>query len=508
MSVHTEPLSLTDERPPRLWWGLFKRFLLGGTIIVLLSASVTATVGLETVRQVATNLARGGGQIKSPALTADQAGKAQTIMIIGSDKRARSKDVFDRTDPAHTDTILLLRMDPHAGQTSILSIPRDLLVSFEGPKGFYPNQKINAAYTYGGATLTLKVVKQALGGIAINHVIDLNFQAFRQVVDAIGCVYVDVDRRYFNENLGTAATNFASINIQPGYQKLCGQPALDYARYRHTDSDFVRVARQQDFIRQVKEQVGVEGLINNYGQITSAVGRAIETDIRGTTDVLRLLKLAAFSLSRPIRQVKFQANPNEIVNKASYVVATPTQIHATVRDFVRGNQHVRLSRRTPAVGRGARVPSVSNPASLAAVGLLAATPAQRTQMRSGLGNVPFRIYLPRAKTGAGILSDVHPYAVRDEHKRLWRGYRVDWQQSSLGGYYGFEGTNWTDPPLFAHARSQRIAGRLYLFVDDGSHIHDIGWRERGALYWVSNTLLEDLSNRQMLALAQSARPMH
>ncbi len=52
-----------------------------------------------------------------------------------------------------------------------------------------------------------------------------------------------------------------------------------------------------------------------------------------------------------------------------------------------------------------------------------------------------------------------------------------------------------------------IHGRKYMFIDDGSHWHDIGWRSGNALYWVSNTLLEDLSNAQMLALAESAQPL-
>ena len=426
--------------------------------------------------------------------------------MIGSDKRAGSSVSQDRNSPPHTDTMLLVRMDPQAGQTSIMSIPRDLLVNITYRGVTHRNEKINAAYTFGGVPLALAQVKHTLGGITINHVVDLNFRAFRHVVDAVGCVYVDVDRRYYHSNAGLPPSQqYSEINIEPGYHRLCGQTALDYVRYRHTDSDFVRVARQQDFIRQVKEQVGVEGLINNYGQITSAVGRAIETDIRGTTDVLRLLKLAAFSLSRPVRQVKFQADPNQMINKVSFVVASPTQVHATVHDFLHGNERVRLSRRTPGVGR-ARAPSVNDTASLSSLGLQAVGADQRGQMRSRLGPVPFLIYLPRAQTGAGTVNDVHPYRVRDERNVVHQGYRVDWQQTPMGGYYGFEGMNWTDPPLFAHARSQRLAGRLYLFVDDGNHIHDVGWREGGAIYWVSNTLLEDLSNRQMLALAESARP--
>ena len=66
---------------------------------------------------------------------------------------------------------------------------------------------------------------------------------------------MNVDHRYYNENIGTTETDYTSINLQPGYQKLCYENALDYVRYRHTDSDFVRVARQQDFLRDLREQI-------------------------------------------------------------------------------------------------------------------------------------------------------------------------------------------------------------------------------------------------------------
>ena len=86
---------------------------------------------------------------------------------------------------------------------------------------------------------------------------------------------------------------------------------------------------------------------------------------------------------------------------------------------------------------------------------------------------------------------------------------VVWQQNqSSGGYYDFEGTDWLNPPLFAHARTQVIDGRNYEFVDDGAHIHVIGWRSGNVLYWLTNTLLEELSNSQMLAIAKSAQPLH
>jgi polyisoprenyl-teichoic acid--peptidoglycan teichoic acid transferase len=122
--------------------------------------------------------------------------------------------------------------------------------------------------------------------------------------------------------------------------------------------------------------------------------------------------------------------------------------------------------------------------------------------------VPFRIYLPAVETDQGIPNDFHPYAVRDQDGHLRHGYRIDWQQNGLGGFYGIEGVDWTDPPLFANpTQTVTIDGRRYMFVDDGAHIHDIGWRAGRVLYWVSNTLLENLTNAQMLAIAESARPL-
>src|SRR5439155_112142 len=82
------------------------------------------------------------------------------------------------------------------------------------------------------------------------------FREVDRVVNAIGCVYADVDRRYYNNS-----ASFAYINLPPGYQRMCGRQALQYVRYRHEDTDLVRSARQQDFMRQAKQQIGVGGLI-------------------------------------------------------------------------------------------------------------------------------------------------------------------------------------------------------------------------------------------------------
>src|SRR6266540_5997848 len=248
-------------------------------------------------------------------LTAVTGGNPQTVMIAGSDRRYGDKKLGLK---ARSDTIMLVRIDPDKG-VALLSLPRDLKVNVPG----HGTDKINVAYTLGGPKLTLKTVKQ-LTGLAINHYVDVNFRGFQQGVDALGCVYVDVDRRYFNNNAGLGyGANYAVINVQPGYQKMCGPKALDYVRYRHTDNDIVRAARQQDFLRQVRSQLSAGKLLGKTGKLIDIFAGNTASDIRHTSDLRRLVRLMLGVVSKPIKQVKFHGRLGP-----SYVYASHAQIQA------------------------------------------------------------------------------------------------------------------------------------------------------------------------------------
>ena len=224
-----------EPRERSVWW----KFAAGGLLMVLLTAAATATAGLLAIKDVADRIPKLAQDVP---VEPTKPGKPQTLLLLGSDRRYVDRN---SKNAARSDTIMLIRLDPGQEATTLLSIPRDLKTDIPG----YGYDKINSAYSLGGPKLTLRTVKELLG-IKVNHIINVNFSGFRKAVDLLGCVYTDVDRRYYHSNAGLpASVQYAEINIRPGYQKLCGKKALDYVRFRHADSDLVRAARQQDFLR-------------------------------------------------------------------------------------------------------------------------------------------------------------------------------------------------------------------------------------------------------------------
>jgi LCP family protein required for cell wall assembly len=222
-----------EERTPNVGAALVKRGLLAMVLVVMMSATAIATTVVLEVDDVAkTFLGQGRVQVDIPEITKADAGGARTILLLGSDARFEDKKLGLKP---RSDTMLLVRADPDKDAIAVMSIPRDLAVEIPG----HGRDKINAAFEQGGERLTVKTIKRlfedATGDdFPINNVISVEFGSFRRAVDYIGGVYVDIDRDYFNDNSG-GGERYAAIDIAAGYQRLKGQDALDYVRYRHTD---------------------------------------------------------------------------------------------------------------------------------------------------------------------------------------------------------------------------------------------------------------------------------
>jgi LCP family protein required for cell wall assembly len=393
-------------------------------------------------------------------------GPAKTILLIGSDHRAAAAE-----HDARSDTMMLVRLSPRAKAVTVLSVPRDLQVTIPG-KG---TAKLNAAYAYGGARLTVKTLRRVLG-TEIDHVIDVDFAGFQALVDRLGCVYTDVDRRYFNRNVGTAATNYASIDIRAGYQRLCGADALDYVRYRHGDDDLVRAARQHDFLRQARAQVDVTDLVGDRHALLKTFGKNTRTDIRGTKQVAALVKLAADVAGKPVQEVPFPA-----VLGPSYVYASKADIQRTVRRFLH-----------PTVAKK-RAPKRVRTQAPRAVGLVKAPTAKRL-------NAPFGFLAPTRRLAGAAIDTARAYKLGGH-----RAYRLS-IRAGLGEYYGIQGTDWTDPPILAAPDAQRrLGGRTFDLYYDGRRLRRVALRTAKGSWWVSNTLTLKLTNAQMLGIARSLR---
>jgi polyisoprenyl-teichoic acid--peptidoglycan teichoic acid transferase len=509
--------TMDDERPRSAMRGMWGRFLIASVLIVLLSGAATATFALDKVSDIAHEVFPKLNEINAPKglITPVYNGGPQTFLILGSDRRTGSKNTEERDAGAHSDTILLVRFDPEQGQTSVLSIPRDLLVNITTESGqTYPDEKINAAYTIGsklkgtdgGARLAALTIKHEIPGLEINHIVDVTFRGFIDVVDTLGCVYVNVDHRYYNP----PNSGYTAIDLQPGYQKLCYENALDYVRYRHTDSDFVRVARQQDFIRDLREQISPVNVIGQIDTVAKAVGRSISSSIHASaSELIQLAKLVAFSQSKPLRQVKFRtSNVNYQLRGESFVTSTPDLIQATLNEFLHGRSESSLPAKEPGSSSKHHRHQKSAGASSAAIGLYPTSRGEEGALVTEAVGVPFPVLYPTLQTGPAVQENTRAYTLKDQHNHLHHAYVVVFKQSNLGGYYDIEGTDWLNPPIVAHPDETRTIGsRSYMVSSDGGHIHTIAWRSHGVLYWVTNTLLEELSNQQMLGIARSVQPL-
>jgi LCP family protein required for cell wall assembly len=400
---------------------------------------------------------------------------------------------------------MLIRLDPAKGATGVMSIPRDLRAPIPGHGD---GEKINQAFSYGGPALMVRTVRQLLG-IPIHHVVTVNFGGFARAVNRLGCVYVDVDRRYHHSNAGLApGQQYSEIDLPAGYQKLCGQDALSYVRYRHGDSDFVRSARQQDFLRQAKEQFGLGALFGDRERLLDIFGRYTQTDIRSIPATLRLLKLAYRSARNPVQQIQFRAGEANDQG-VDYVVASPAQVQRSVADFLA------VRRPRPAKTTPARRPKRVRRATLANVPGLAATPrsVEDQAIKFQLQGLGFRAFWPRKSLAVGSWTRgpaegtelrSRAYTITDRNGHRYRAYRLVAWAGSFGEYYGVQGTNWTAAPILDNPDAERrMAGRTYQLYFDGRHLRLVAWKRANAVYWVSNTLSEALGNRQMLGIARS-----
>ena len=283
-----------------------RRIGVGCVLVVVLSAMATVAFIRGEIGTLANDLSSNKAIALSPgSLAPVGSGDPQTILLIGNDQRNHTTTV-----PVlpHSNEMLLVRIDPSKPWISMMSIPRELGVPIQTSGGVV-NTRLNAALIYGGMSLLVSTIKQ-LTGLSINHVVLIDFNQFKNAIDELGCVYGTVDERYYHVNT-PYSQQYQEINLQPGYQKLCGTQALQFVSYRHGDTSLVRDARDQEFLVDVKQQFHPSlSEIGEIPKLERITGRSVQVDhgLRTEGGLENLLGTLISLGSARGRQVPFQVN--------------------------------------------------------------------------------------------------------------------------------------------------------------------------------------------------------
>jgi polyisoprenyl-teichoic acid--peptidoglycan teichoic acid transferase len=206
------------------------------------------------------------------------------VLVMGVDER-------DQVSGSRSDTMMLVRVDDR--QVRVLSLPRDTLVDM----GEHGEGKLNSAYTYGGADLAKQVTGE-LVGLDVDYYVKIDLSGFRQLIDLMGGVEFDVPRAMQY----TDPTDGLVIDLQPGLQRLDGEKAEQFVRFRHDKlgDDMSRIHRQQEFLKAaVTQMLTPENLLKLPG-LLSAARSYVDTDL----PVTRQLRLG---------NAVFQARQNDAI---------------------------------------------------------------------------------------------------------------------------------------------------------------------------------------------------
>src|SRR6266508_973845 len=212
------------------------------------------------------------------------------ILLIGVDKRPSADD------GVRSDTLILVHLDPQAKWASMLSIPRDSVVSIP----HLGRAKINAAYSQGytnaaviygegtppdaaGAALAAETIENFLN-VKVDYTAQVDFHGFEALIDTIGGVLVDVPLPLLDAEYPTEDYGVERIYIPAGLQVMDGHTALVYARSRHASTDFDRSKRQQIVLRALLEQVRARGLLENLTALPEWAA-VLEQNIRTTLPI-------------------------------------------------------------------------------------------------------------------------------------------------------------------------------------------------------------------------------
>lgn len=316
--------ALEVPRPARKHPGA-RRFARAGLVLLAVFSLFVAGTGIYIYNKVTNALEKTHRKYPTDKPFPDQ---PMNVLVVGSDTR----DVVSKRDRrAHpelggpsgqrADTMILIHISANAERAVAISFPRDLRVEIPG-NGV---GKLNAAYAIGGGRLTMRTIR-SFSGLPIHHYVEVNFNSFRAIVDAVGEVDMCVTRAYDDEKSG--------LHIpRPGCYGMDGNLALAFVRARNIDprADLGRIERQQQFIRALMKRVKSIRFLFNFGRVSKLADAIAEGGLITSQDVdLGVVRNVASKLSSSQKRVDFRVVPNypQYIGGISYVIARTDEVSA------------------------------------------------------------------------------------------------------------------------------------------------------------------------------------
>ena len=275
----TSPAAPSAPQRPRRWgrWvllgvgALVLLFLVWGVLGYLSFSSGVSDANDRLPQRAKNRLAKlDGSLLTTPS----------TTLIIGTDGGSAP----GRKGARRSDSLMLLRTDPGTHRLSYLSIPRDLRVEIPG----YGFGKINAANQYGGPALTIATVRN-LTGLPIHHVAVVDFDGFKDLIDAVGGIEIDVPKPILSNKFDcpyppARCSSWQGWRFGKGKQHMDGRRALVYSRIRTnqldpSETDVTRTARQQAVVEALGDRIASFGTFVKLPFMGDSLASPLATDL-------------------------------------------------------------------------------------------------------------------------------------------------------------------------------------------------------------------------------------
>lgn len=278
------------------------------TVIVLMFVGYGSYLAYQTLQAASDSyddLGREKSELRDKEVTISN--DPVSILIMGVE------DYASEYDRGRTDTLMVATFNPDDKRLQLLSIPRDTKVEIVGKDMV---DKINHAYAYGGKEMTIETVENFLD-IPIDYYATVNFEAFKNIVDILGGITVDVPFDFEQNSDDRVAEK---LQFYEGEMELDGRHALAYARMRMSDplGDIGRNQRQQQVIKAIIDKALSPGTVTKIDDLVNEVGRNVETNMRISEGLAFLKKYSDFDVSN-IEQIKLETH-SEMINGIHYQV--------------------------------------------------------------------------------------------------------------------------------------------------------------------------------------------